>query len=102
MLNTLGLSISDRKLVHPGTQAICLGVLIDSEKGTIFIPEEKMAQIVQLVASWSAKTHRSRRQLQSIFSPLLYLHKCVKPVKYFVNRILELLRTITMNNQNHC
>ena len=93
VLNALGLSISDRKLVRPGTQAICLGVLIDSEKGTMSIPQEKMAQIVQLVASWGVRTHCSRRQLQSLLGHLLYLHKCVKPARYFVNRMLDLLRS---------
>ena len=80
LLNTLGLSISKNKLVTPGTQAICLGVLIDSAKGTISIPEEKMTQIVQLVDSWS--------QLQSLLGHLLYLHKGVKS-----SRMLELLRS---------
>ena len=55
VLNALGLSISKKKLVRPGTQAICLGILIDSEKGTISISEEKITQIIHLVDSWSAK-----------------------------------------------
>ena len=66
VLTALGLSISKKKLVRPGTQAICLGVLIDSQKGTISIPEEKMTQIIQLVDSWSAKNYCSKRQLQSL------------------------------------
>ena len=32
-------------------------------------------------------------QLQSILEHLMYIHKCVKSSGYFVNRILELLRT---------
>ena len=34
----------------------------------------------------------SRRQLQSILGLLLYVHKCVKPARIFLNRMLELLR----------
>ena len=93
VLNALGLSISKKKLVRPGTQAICLGVLIDSEKGTISIPEEKMRQIIDLVNSWGVKKSCTKRQLQSLLGHLLYLHKCVKPARYFVNRMLDLLRS---------
>ena len=93
VLNTLGLAISAKKLVHPGTQAVCLGVLIDSETGTVSIPEEKMVKIIQLVASWEGKTHCTKREIQSLMGHLLYVHKCVKPARYFVNRMLELLRS---------
>ena len=52
-----------------------------------------MAPTVQLVGSWSAKTVCSKHQLQSFLGHLWYLHKCVKPARYFVNRIFELLRS---------
>ena len=93
VLNAVGLSISERKLVCPDRQAVCLGILIDSKRGTLSIPEQKMAQIVQLVKLWSAKTHCFSDQLQSLLEPLLYLHKCIKPTTCFVNRMLELLRS---------
>ena len=35
----------------------------------------------------------SRHQLQSILGLLLYVHKCVKPARVFLNRMLELLRS---------
>ena len=60
VLNALGLSISEKKLVHTEMQAACLVVLNEYKKGTISVPEEKMAQIVQLVTSWEAKVHCSR------------------------------------------
>ena len=39
-----------------------------------------------------AKKVISKRALQSIVGKLLYIHKCVKPARIFVNRILALLR----------
>ena len=35
------------------------------------------------------------RQLQSLLGSLLYIHKCVKPARYFLNRMLETLRNIS-------
>ena len=78
--------------MSPTTSAVCLGVLIDTVKGTIAIPEEKMRQIKQCVIEWQSKTSCSKRQLQSLLGQLLYIHKCVRPSRIFLNRMCELLR----------
>ena len=92
LMRQLGLTISEKKLVPPSTQVMCLGVLIDTVKGTIAIPPEKLEQINEAVSHWLTKDVASRRQLQSILGLLLYVHKCVKPARIFLNRMLELLR----------
>ena len=33
-----------------------------------------------------------KRQVQSLLGHLLYIHKCVKPARYFLNRMLEVLK----------
>ena len=92
VLERLGLTISKSKLVPPTTQAICLGILIDTVAGTIAIPDQKLRQIKESVISWQQKDRCSRRQLQSLLGQLLYVHKCVRPARIFLNRMLDLLR----------
>ena len=92
LMNELGLTISDSKLVPPSTQVVCLGVLIDTEKGTVSIPPDKLRQINDTVRQWIQKETCTKRQLQSILGLLLYVHKCVKPARAFLNRMLSLLR----------
>ena len=99
LLKKLGLTISDKKLMEPGTRVVCLGVLIDSVTGTISIPQEKLDQIKDTVRDWMGKNVCTKRQLQSILGLLLYIHKCVKPARVFLNRMLDLLRS-SSNNQN--
>ena len=89
----LGLTISEKKLVPPSTQVTCLGVLIDTVKGTLSIPPEKLQDITQAVRHWLGKNVAPKRQLQSILGLLLYVHKCVKPARIFLNRMLDLLRS---------
>ena len=91
LMNDLGLTISQKKLVPPSTQATCLGVLIDAVKGTISIPPEKLQDITNSVRRWLSRNVVSKRELQSILG-LLYVHKCVKPARVFLNRMLDLLR----------
>ena len=88
----LGITISKKKLVAPTTQAVCLGILINTIKGTVAIPHEKLKDIKIIVKEWKGKKFCTKRQLQSLLGTLLYIHKCVKPARCFLNRMLETLR----------
>ena len=72
---------------------MCLGVLIDTVTGTVSIPSEKLRQINDMVKEWITKKTCTKRQLQSLLGSLLYIHKCVKPARAFLNRMLALLRS---------
>ena len=93
LMSQLGLTVSQKKLVAPAIQVTCLGVLIDTIKGTVSIPPEKLDQINITVHQWLSKSIISKRQLQSILGLLIYVHKCVKPARIFINRMLDLLRS---------
>ena len=106
LLRKIGLEVSFKKLVSPATKVTCLGVEVDSvERMVVSIPDAKLRQIVLSVKEWSQKHFCSKRQLQSLLGNLLYIHKCVKPGRYFFNRMLELLRnnydasTITLTHE---
>ena len=80
----------------PHTSVTCLGIEIDTVARTLSIPHKKLAEIVELCRSWNTKTYCSKRALQSLLGSLLYISKCVKPARIFLNRMLALLR----NNHN--
>ena len=92
LLQKLGLEVSAKKLVPPSTKAVCLGIEIDSENCTVAIPPDKLRQICDMVNEWRQLHFCSKRQLQSLLGNLLYVQKCVKPARIFLNRMLELLR----------
>ena len=93
VMSNLGLTVSEKKLVAPSMQVTCLGVMINTVEGTIAIPPEKLQQINDTVVDWFGKSVVSKRQLKSILGLLLYVHKCVKPARIFLSRMLELLRS---------
>ena len=72
-------------MVPPSTQVTCLGVLIDTVKGTISIPPDKLCDVTSTVRQWLLRDVASKHELQSILGLLLYVHKCIKPA-------LDLLR----------
>ena len=88
----LGITVTKKTLVAPTTQAVCLGILIDTVEGTVAIPPEKLKDITNMVKEWKGKNFGTKCQLQSLLGILLYVHKCVKPARCFLNRMLEMLR----------
>ena len=104
LLSDLGLEVSQKKLIPPTSKAICLGIEIDVLNKTLAIPPQKFEEIINMCNMWAPKTRATKNQLQSLLGSLLYITKCVKPARYFLNRMLQLLRTnhtakiISLNN----
>ena len=95
LLQDLGLQVSQKKLVPPSTEVVCLGILINTVNKTISIPPEKLQKIKNMCEKWKHKKSCSRTQLQSLLGSLLYKTKCVRPARSFLNRMLQLLRENT-------
>ena len=92
LLPKLGLDINEKKLVPLTTSMICLGILVNSETRTMSVPPEKLASITAMCHDWQNKKSCTKRQLQSLLGSLLFISKCVKPARVFLNRMLEFLR----------
>ena len=86
LLCCLGLDVSHKKLVPPATTAVCLGIEIDIIPRTTSIPSEKLECIYNMVIEWGSKHFSSMHQL-------MYIQKCIKPSRIFVNRMLDLCLT---------
>ena len=92
LLPNLGLDINKKKLVPPTTFMICLGILVNSETRTMSVPPEKLESITAMCYEWQNKKSCSKRQLQSLLGSLLFISKCVRPARVFLNCMLEFLR----------
>ena len=92
ILSDLGFDISQKKIVTPSTKVTCLGVDIDTEEFTVSIPSDKVKEIIHTCSTWASKKVCTKRELQSLLGKLLYITKCVKSSRFFLNRMLEVLR----------
>ena len=61
VMGQLAFTISDKKLVPPTTQAVCLCVLIDTIQGTVSIPVEKFYNLRAMIDVWVNKKHCTRK-----------------------------------------
>ena len=95
LLQELGLDTSHKKLCPPSTKVVCLGILFDTVHRTISIPDTKLQEICKVCDLWSDKRMVTKNELQSLLGLLLYITKCVKPARFFLNCMLQLLRDNT-------
>ena len=98
LLRELGLEISVSKLIEPTTVAVCLGIEINTVNRTLRIPNDKLKDIQQICLDYVTKQKVTKSQYQSLLGSLLYITKCVKPARFFLNRMLTLLRENTHAN----
>ena len=99
IMRSLGLTISQKKLVNPSTIVVCLDILVDTIKGMVSKPVHKLRDVHLMVDAYGEKCHCTKRELQSLLGSLLYMHKCVKPARCFLNRMLDVLRHATNPNK---
>ena len=92
LLQDLGLQVSQSKLVAPQTQVTCLGIVVDTINSTISLPAEKLQEIHDVCTHWTSKSTCTKRQLQSLLGSLLYITKCIRSARFFLNRMLQVLK----------
>ena len=99
LLQELGFQISEKKLEPPTTCLNCLGIEVNTETFTMSIPPLKLKEIWDTCCQWRHKVRCTKRQLQSLLGSLLYISKCVKSSRFFLNRLLEVLRSMEDKTQ---
>ena len=65
LLRKLGFRINWNKVVDPTTKLIFLGIEIDSVEMCLRLPDDKLSQVRQELALFSARKRASKKQLQS-------------------------------------
>ena len=95
LLKDLGFPISQSKLISPTTTCNCLGVIINTVDSTLSVPDEKLQEVVLKFEAVYMSRHITLKQLQFVIGSLMFIHKCVKPTRIFISRLLDTLRSST-------
>ena len=98
LLSKLGLTENVPKACPPCTVQTVLGVSINTEKMTISITDERLQEISNLLTEWENKRSCKKKELQSIIGKLCFVCKCVRQSRVFLNRLLEVLRSVEWKN----
>ncbi len=88
----LGVPMAAHKREGPTTCLVFLGVEIDTVKGTLRLPKEKLDRLGALLTQWGDKKVCSAKEIQSLVGHLNHACKVVRPGRSFLRRMLDLLQ----------
>ena len=71
------------KVEGPTTSLIFLGILIDTSKMELRLPEGKLVELRILIRQWKEKKSCTKRELLSLIGKLAHAAKIVKPGRTF-------------------
>ena len=97
LLLDLGLIGNLKKACYPSSKQVCLGILINTNEFTLSIDSERLTEILDLIEFWLTLDWATKKQLQSLVGKLVFVSKCVRQSRIFLNRILLLLRQLNEN-----
>ena len=76
----------------------CLGIIINNKERTISIPHHKLHEILGKCEHTLKTNEITVKELQSLICSLTFIYKCVRPSRFFVNRLLNVLRSANASN----
>ncbi len=95
----LSIPVAIEKLEGPATVLTFLGIEMDTTEMVLRLPDQKLQELKQLVASWIGKRSCIKRDLQSLVGKLQHACKVVVPGRTFLRRMFELL-SMTAKSQH--
>lgn len=90
----LGFPVALEKLEGPATILTFLGILLDTEKMELRLPEDKLTTLSLLLQEWqNMKKKVTKRELLSIIGKLSFAAKVIPAGRLFLRRLIDLSTT---------
>ena len=86
----LGISLAQKE-EGPRTSLTLLEIVIDTDKGELRLPEDKLQRLLQGTRDWESKTSCTRGELESLIGVLQHAAKVIQPGRSFLRRAIKLL-----------
>ena len=87
----LGVPLAPNKREGPSCVLVFLGIIIDTTRGELRLPIDKLQRLLSTVDTWLSKRSCTRRELESLIGTLQHACKVIKPGRSFLRRAIALL-----------
>ena len=87
--NELGIPLATEKVEEPGTCLTFLGIVIDTNRMEICLPEDKWLRIRLELATWLTKHKATKKEILSLVGILQHATKVVQPGRTFVAQMYQ-------------
>ena len=78
LCKNLGLPLATEKVESPSTLLVFLGILLDSTKMEMRLPDQKLQNLKTTITDWLEKKAATKRDMLSLIGPLSYATKVVQ------------------------
>ena len=95
----LGVPIAEHKRDGPTTCITFLGIEIDTIKGHLRLPADKLSRLQTLLEEWGDRKSCQRRELESLIGLLNHACKVVRSGRAFLRRMIDLLHGVPAHPQ---
>ena len=96
----LGVPIAESKTEGPTEHITFLGIELDTEKGELRLPEEKLLQLQWEIRRWTSRRSCTKRDLLSLIGQLQHACCVVQPGRTFLRRMINLSTTMKRLHHN--
>ena len=96
----LGIPLAEEKQDGPSAIITLLGIIIDTLKGELRLPEDKLQRLIQTTAEWIKRKSCTRRELESLIGVLQHAAKVIQPGRSFLRRAINLLSVVKQRHHH--
>ena len=89
----LNIPLAEDKQDGPTTVIVFLGIIIDTIKQELRLPEDKLKRLLELVQQWLGRKSCTRWDLESLIRVLQHACKVIPPGRAFLRQVVMLLST---------
>lgn len=87
----VGFPVAEEKTEGPATRITLLGIVMDSDRLELRLPQEKLEKLRELVEKWRRRRACTKRELQSLAGHLNHACKVIRPGRRFLRGVFGLL-----------
>ena len=92
VIRAIGLPINPQKVFLPCTSLTIMGIKVNIQTRTFCIDDKKLQEIFHLCCQYFVRDIMTKREVQSLLGKLLYISRCVRGSRIFLNNIFQTLR----------
>ena len=85
----LGIPVAMEKLEGPDTAITFLGIVVDSARGELRLPADKLQKLLQDIGAWIGRKKAQKHELLSIIGSLSFATKIIPAGRFFLQRLID-------------
>jgi hypothetical protein len=89
LCNRLGIPLKWQKLEGPATMLTFLGIVLDTHRMEMRLPEGRLEELKQLITKWMDRKAGKKRDVLSVIGKLAHAAKIIVPGRIFLRRMID-------------